>query len=157
MAVSPRFDTAVDSFGASCALCTPSSSGNGFWLEQPKVLVVDDHPASRMTAAALLAVEGYEVLEAENGPAALNKVIENKPDVILLDVMMPGMDGPETLRELRKFPELEQTPVVFMTAKVQPQEVQEYLAMGALAVIAKPFDPMTLAEELRAIWAKRKN
>ena len=64
-----------------------------FDTESPKVLVVDDHPASRMTAVALLSVEGYEVFEADSGPAALKCVSQTNPDLILLDVMMPVMDG----------------------------------------------------------------
>ena len=67
-------------------------------FEKPKILVVDDHPSSRMTAVALLSVEGYEVLEAENGQVALNCIADADPDLILLDVMMPGMDGYEVCR-----------------------------------------------------------
>ena len=66
---------------------------DGFDSEAPKVLVVDDHAASRMTAVALLAMEGYEIIEAESGYAAVELVIQKQPDLILLDVMMPGMDG----------------------------------------------------------------
>lgn len=119
--------------------------------------VEDDADIQQIAVMVLETISGFTLEACSSGSEAVAKAVAFKPDLMLLDVMMPGMDGPETLRELRKFPELEQTPVVFMTAKVQPQEVQEYLAMGALAVIAKPFDPMTLAEELRAIWAKRKN
>ena len=75
---------------------------NGLELERPKILVVDDHPASRMTAVALLSVEGYDVLEADSGPAALTCVTEGNPDLILLDVMMPGMDGFEVCRRLKQ-------------------------------------------------------
>jgi CheY-like chemotaxis protein len=74
--------------------------------------------------------------------------------LVLLDVMMPGMDGPATLCRLQELPSMEGIPVVFMTAKVQPQEVQEYLALGAVEVVAKPFDPMTLPTTLREIWSR---
>lgn len=119
--------------------------------------VEDDADIQQIAVMVLETISGFTLEACSSGSEAVAKAVAFKPDLMLLDVMMPGMDGPETLRELRMFPELEQTPVVFMTAKVQPQEVQEYLAMGALAVIAKPFDPMTLAEELKAIWEKRKN
>ncbi len=70
--------------------------------------------------------------------------------------MMPGMDGPTTLGKLRQLPGLTDTPVIFMTAKVQPHEVEQYKALGALDVIAKPFDPMQLSDQIRAIWARRR-
>jgi len=74
------------------------------------------------------------------------------PDLILLDVMMPGMDGPTTLKSLRGHDEFAAIPVLFMTAKVQSDEVEEYLALGAVGVIHKPFDPMALSDEIRALW-----
>jgi len=70
----------------------------------------------------------------------------------MLDVMMPGMDGLGTLKALRNIPEIKDIPVIFMTAKVQPSEVQHYLSLGALGVIAKPFDPMTLPAQIQSIW-----
>jgi two-component system, OmpR family, response regulator len=76
--------------------------------------------------------------------------------MILLDVMMPGMDGPTTLRALRALPGLAQVPVAFMTAKVQPQEVEHYKSLGARDVIAKPFDPMALAVQVRSIWGSER-
>lgn len=76
------------------------------------------------------------------------------PDLILLDVMMPGMDGPATLSALHALPETTSTPVIFMTAKVQKIEIENYRKMGAIDVIPKPFDPMTLAQTVRDIWAR---
>ena len=70
------------------------------------------------------------------------------PDLILLDVMMPGMDGPTTLKALRQIESLSQTPVAFMTAKIQPNEIAEYKLLGAIDVIPKPFDPMTLSKQV---------
>lgn len=120
-----------------------------------RILYVEDDPDIQQIAVMVLeSLSGFTVAACSSGNEALARAVEFNPDLMLLDVMMPGIDGPETLRELRKFPELVNAPAVFMTAKVQPQEVQEYLAMGALAVIAKPFDPMTLADELRSIWDK---
>ena len=74
------------------------------------------------------------------------------PDLVLLDVMMPGMDGPTTLGHLRERPEFTDIPVVFITAKVQATEVEYFKSLGAVDVIAKPFDPVTLASQVQAIW-----
>lgn len=121
-----------------------------------RILYVEDDPDIQQIAVMVLeTIAGFTLKACSSGTEALQHAIEFQPDLILLDVMMPGMDGPETLRELRKFPQLQHTPTVFMTAKVQPQEVQEYLAMGALGIIAKPFDPMSLADDLRNIWMRR--
>lgn len=124
--------------------------------ELTRILYVEDDPDIQAIAMMVLeTIHGFVMEACSSGGEALDKAVAFAPDLILLDVMMPGMDGPETLHHLREFPELATTPVVFMTAKVQPQEVQEYLNLGALGVIAKPFDPMTLAEQLRAIWGTR--
>jgi len=119
------------------------------------ILYVEDEPDIREIAKiALEMVGGFSVIMCASGEEALTKAKGNKPDLLLLDVMMPGMDGPTTLKALRQFPELSTTPVIFMTAKVQPKEVEEYKAMGALDVIPKPFDPMALAQTLRDIWTR---
>lgn len=124
--------------------------------ELTRILYVEDDPDIQAIAMMVLeTISGFTVEACSCGSEALQKAVAFNPDLILLDVMMPGMDGPETLKGLRGFPELETTPVVFMTAKVQPQEVQAYLGMGAVGVIAKPFDPMTLAQELRDIWGRQ--
>jgi len=124
--------------------------------ELSRILYVEDDPDIQAIAMMVLeTISGFTVQACSSGKEALEKAVAFQPDLILLDVMMPGMDGPETLKGLRNFPELQATPVVFMTAKVQPQEVQGYIALGAVGVIAKPFDPMTLAQELRDIWARR--
>lgn len=121
-----------------------------------RILYVEDDPDIQAIAVMVLeTIHGFILESCSSGSEALQKAVQFKPDLVLLDVMMPGMDGPETLKGLRGFPELANTPVVFMTAKVQPQEVEGYLNLGAVGVIAKPFDPMTLADELRAIWAKQ--
>lgn len=124
--------------------------------ELSRILYVEDDPDIQAIAMMVLeTISGFTVQGCSSGKEALEKAVAFQPDLILLDVMMPGMDGPETLKGLRNFPELQSTPVVFMTAKVQPQEVQGYIALGAVGVIAKPFDSMTLAQELRDIWARR--
>jgi two-component system, OmpR family, response regulator len=124
--------------------------------ELSKILYVEDDPDIRAIAMMVLeTINGFIVEPCDDGSEALQKAVAFEPDLILLDVMMPGMDGPETLKGIRNLPGLQTTPVVFMTAKVQPQEVQGYLDLGAVGVIAKPFDPMTLAQELRDIWARQ--
>lgn len=118
-----------------------------------RILMVEDEPDIQAVARiALEAVGGFSVEMCSSGGEALAKVGDYAPDLILMDVMMPGMDGPSTLRELRAKEATRGFPVIFMTAKVQPQEVDRYKSIGALGVIAKPFDPMTLAGTVRSIW-----
>lgn len=115
-----------------------------------KILLVDDEPDIRVVAEMSLSmVGGWQVAQASSGPEALAAVEREQPQLILLDVMMPGMDGPETLRALRASGS--KVPVVFMTAKVQTHEVEGYLELGAEGVISKPFDPMSLPGQVRTI------
>ena len=118
-----------------------------------RVLYVEDEPDIRTVARlALEMVGGMQVKICSSGEEALLEAVAFAPDMILLDVMMPGMDGPTTLLNLRKLPELKKVPIAFMTAKVQAAEVAQYRALGAKGVIPKPFDPMTLATQVRALW-----
>ncbi|MGH8481275.1 MAG: response regulator [Nevskiaceae bacterium] len=118
-----------------------------------RILLVDDEADIRQVARlALEALGGFEVHECASGFAAPAAVAEHAPQLVLMDVMMPGQDGMETLKALRATKGLPPVPVVFMTAKVQPQEVATFRSLGALDVIAKPFDPMTLAQTVRQIW-----
>lgn len=120
-----------------------------------RILMVEDEPDIQDVARlALEAVGGFEVAIFSSGEEALEGAPDFRPDLILLDVMMSGMDGPTTLQALRLRPSSATTPVVFMTAKVQPHEVARYKSLGALDVISKPFDPMTLSEQLQAIWKR---
>ncbi|AVO53511.1 response regulator [Ectopseudomonas mendocina] len=124
--------------------------------ELKRILHVEDDPSIQAVAkVALEAVGGFQVLSCASGQEALDQVQGFAPDFILLDVMMPGMDGPRTLELLRQLVDLEQTPVAFMTAKVQPSEVDHYRSLGARDVIIKPFDPMQLASQVRQIWSER--
>lgn len=119
----------------------------------PRILYVEDEPDIRTVARmALEMIGGFEVKICSSGEEAVCEAEDFAPDMILLDVMMPGMDGPSTLEALRKKASLADTPVAFMTAKVQPAEVAHYKSLGARDVIAKPFDPMTLADQVKAIW-----
>lgn len=117
-----------------------------------KVLYVDDEPDIREVALMALALDpGLETESCENGREGLAKAAAWRPDIILLDVMMPELDGPATLEALRADPATAAIPVVFITARVQAREINAFLALGAAWVIAKPFDPLTLAGEVRAI------
>ena len=118
------------------------------------VLCVDDDPdILEVAQISLELVGGLTVTGLGGGAQCLAEAETIRPDLILLDVMMPGMDGPATLKALKAVPALKAIPVIFMTARVQEVEVEQYLAMGAVAVIPKPFDPMTLADQIKAIWA----
>jgi two-component system OmpR family response regulator len=118
-----------------------------------RILLVDDEGDIRQIARiALEALGGFEVHECPSGLDAPAAVLSFKPQLILMDVMMPGQDGPATFQALRANFDLPRTPVIFMTAKVQPQEVDALRDLGALDVIPKPFDPMTLAQTVRRIW-----
>jgi CheY-like chemotaxis protein len=116
-----------------------------------KVLVIDDEPDIRRIARlGLTKVGKMEVVEATNGIEGLARAKSDRPDAILLDVMMPGLDGPSTLARLREDPETAAVPVVFLTAKAMDAEIERLRGLGAAGVLTKPFDPMTLARELRA-------
>ncbi|MFB2703856.1 response regulator [Marinobacter shengliensis] len=117
-----------------------------------KVLYVEDDPDVRAIAElALQDVGGFNAALCSSGQQALEVAPEFEPDLILLDVMMPEMDGPETMRRLRALDATRSTPVIFMTARIQNAEIEEYLALGAIGVIPKPFDPMTLADDIHRI------
>ena len=120
-----------------------------------RILYVEDEPDIQAVAKiALEAVGGFQVMICSSGADALEKVSGFAPDLILLDVMMPNMDGPTTLEHFRANPATASIPVIFLTAKVQPSEVSQFQALGALDVIAKPFDPMTLAAQVTKIWSR---
>jgi CheY-like chemotaxis protein len=118
-----------------------------------RILVVDDEPDILAVIRTTLRARGdFEVEVCACGQDALEVAPRFAPDLILLDVMMPGIDGPMTLKALQEDPQTSSTPVVFMTAKVMPQETARYLTLGAVAVIAKPFDQRTLVDEIEVIW-----
>ena len=123
-----------------------------------KILYVEDEADIQAVARiALETVGDFELLICNSGELAIENAVSFLPDLLLLDIMMPGMDGPSTLKALWGLPELSKVPVIFMTAKVQPAEINEYKALGALDVIAKPFDPMTLAQQITTVWKQRNN
>ncbi|HLL06816.1 MAG TPA: response regulator [Myxococcaceae bacterium] len=117
-----------------------------------KVLLVDDEDDIRTVGnLSLSRVGGWQTVLASSGAEAVKKAAAERPDLILLDVMMPGMDGPTTFTQLRAQEATATTPIIFMTAKIQKQEVARYLELGALGVIGKPFDPMTLPSEIKKL------
>lgn len=118
-----------------------------------KILLVEDEEDIRTIAAiSLESIGQFTVKYCASGMEALEVAESFAPDLILLDVMMPGMDGIETMKRLRLIPSLKDTPVIFLTAKVQATEISKYFKLGAIHVIAKPFEPLTLAATLNAVW-----
>jgi CheY-like chemotaxis protein len=118
-----------------------------------KILSVEDDPDIRaVIRLALEEVGNYTVEVCHSGADALEVAPIFRPDLILLDAMMPDMDGQETLQALRNIPEIKETPVVFMTAKVMSGEIKKFRELSANDVIAKPFDPLTLSDRIQEIW-----
>ncbi|WP_163784044.1 response regulator [Myxococcus vastator] len=117
-----------------------------------KVMLVDDEEDIRTIGnLSPSRVRGWQTVLAASGAEALEKARAEQPDLILLDVMMPGMDGPTTFGRLRAEQATARTPIIFMTAKIQKQEVARYLELGALGVIGKPFDPMTPPQDVHEL------
>ncbi len=122
--------------------------------ELTRILYVEDEVIlQKVTRLTLEKVGGFQVEIASSGLAALEMVHSFAPDLILLDVMMPDMDGPTTLERLREIPDVRHIPVIFITAKAQPQEIAKFRTMGVVDVLTKPFDPRGLCRDLREIWA----
>lgn len=121
-----------------------------------RILYVEDEvDIQTIVKLSLETIGGYELRVFSSGKEALKEAKDFNPDLFLLDVMMPEMDGPETLKQLREIPELKDTPAVFITAKAQVHEVSKYKQLGVLDVVIKPFDPIELPQTLKAIWESR--
>lgn len=121
-------------------------------MQIKKVLMVDDDPNIRLVSQISLEdVGGFDVFAAESGAECLEVAEREQPDLILLDVMMPEMDGITTFKELQKRPTLKTIPVIFLTAKVQAHEVEGYRNLGATGVLFKPFDPMKLSDDIKSL------
>jgi two-component system OmpR family response regulator len=117
------------------------------------ILCIDDEAdILEVAQLSLEMVGGFKVTCLTSGRDAIDQAAAIKPDLILLDVMMPQLDGPSTLTALRTQARLQHVPIVFMTARVQPAEVQRYLDLGAAGVTAKPFDAMALPGQITAMW-----
>lgn len=120
-----------------------------------RILYVDDDDDIRTVAVfSLEIVGGFEIVACGSGSEALARADDFAPQLLLLDVMMPEMDGPAVLAALRALPATAATPAIFMTAKVQTAEVERLRTLGAIDVIAKPFDPMQLPDKIRTIWQR---
>jgi CheY-like chemotaxis protein len=114
-----------------------------------RILIIDDEADIREVAAlSLETVAGWGVFTASSGAQGLAVAIKEQPDAILLDVMMPGMDGPTTFREIRKNPATAHIPVLLLTAKVQSSDQRRFADLGVNAILFKPFDPLTLSEQI---------
>lgn len=120
------------------------------------MLVEDDPHLLMITRIGLERVGGFEVKTCGSGKEALSSISVFVPDMILLDVLMPGMDGIATLKALRQIPEVASVPVVFMTARAQKTEIETYLTLGVAGVISKPFDPVTISETLLNLWQQKR-
>lgn len=119
------------------------------------LLAEDDPDIQELATMSLEVVGGLEVIRCDGGHAAILEAERRRPDLIVLDWMMPGLDGGQTLAALRGNEATRSIPVIFMTAKARPEEITRMKALGALDVITKPFDPMRLAERVLDIWRRR--
>jgi len=117
-----------------------------------KILIIDDEDDIRLISnMSLSRIGGMDVIEAGNGADGVHKAESEQPDAILLDVMMPKMDGPATLTALRASEKAAAIPVIFLTAKAMDSEIERLKAMGVAGVLTKPFDPLTLPEQIRTV------
>jgi two-component system OmpR family response regulator len=120
-----------------------------------RILYAEDEPDIQQLVSLVLEVAGgFKLKICNSGLEALNEVEGFEPQLLILDVMMPDLDGPGALKKIREIEAYKDIPAIFMTAKVQVDEVQAYLELGAIDVIVKPFDPMELAERIQEVWAK---
>ncbi|MDC0739445.1 response regulator [Cognatishimia sp. SS12] len=123
--------------------------------ELTRILHVEDEADIREIAnMALELIGGFQVAQAELGTVALEIIEDFKPELILIDVQMPGLTGPETLEAIRKLPGYETIPAIFMTAKVGESEKDSLIGPLELGLIAKPFDPTSLSTQIRELWAQ---
>lgn len=126
--------------------------------ELRKILHAEDDPNIREIAKmSLEMIGGFEVLQCDSGEEAVKTAPDFQPDMLLMDVMMPGMGGQEAVRHLRQLEGFRNTPVVFVTAKATKVEVDQLRENFEASIITKPFDPITLPEQLREIWSNRSN
>jgi CheY-like chemotaxis protein len=114
-----------------------------------RILIIDDEDDIREVAAlSLEATAGWQVLTANSGAKGIEVAVAEQPDAILMDVMMPGVDGPTTFREMQQIPSIAHIPVLLLTAKVQGVDKRRFAGLGVTAILFKPFDPLTLAEQI---------
>jgi CheY-like chemotaxis protein len=123
-------------------------------MQGPRILVVDDEPAIRLLCRVNLQAEGFAVKEAPDGAAAMKTALEWQPDLILLDVMMPGEDGFSVAERIRDDPALRGVRVMFLTARADIGDNERVRASGAVGHVTKPFNPSSLGDEVRAALAR---
>lgn len=117
-----------------------------------KILIIDDEDDVRDVACMCLGlIHGFEVISASGGEEGIALAIEHKPDVVLLDLMMPDVDGTETMTRLRANPLTKEIPIIFLTVKNIDSEIDRLMGLGALAVMRKPFEPMTIGDQINEI------
>ena len=141
---------------ASRKLQSKALMGNAFDFEKPKILVIDDHTTSRMTTVAVLGMEGYEVIEADSGAVAMEFVAQKQPDLILLDVMMPGIDGFEVCQLLKQNEQTRLIPVIFITALNDRRSRIRGIEVGADDFLTKPFDRVELAARVKSLVQQKR-
>jgi len=123
-------------------------------IELKKILLVEDQLDMQLVAQlALSSLGGYEVSCCASGEEALRLARAAPPDLVLLDYQLPGLNGESTLQELHQIPQLEQLAVIMCTASATEQDVARYRKLGAIGVVAKPYDPLSLAGEVERLWA----
>jgi CheY-like chemotaxis protein len=121
--------------------------------ELKKILYAEDEPdVQTVVELTVQTMSDYEIKICDNGKILLDCVRDYNPDLILLDVMMPEMDGTTTFKHLQENEDTKRYPVIFMTAKAQLHEVEQFKEMGAIGIITKPFNPITLCDEIKSIW-----
>lgn len=126
--------------------------------ELKKILYAEDEPdVQTVVEITIQSMSNYDIKACSNGKKLLDCVEEYNPDLILLDVMMPEMDGPTTFEHLLSNEKTKDIPVIFMTAKAQTHEVETFKKSGAIGIITKPFDPLLLCSEIEQIWEKHNN
>jgi CheY-like chemotaxis protein len=114
-----------------------------------RILIIDDEDDIREVAAlSLEATAGWEILTASSGAEGIDIAAAEQPDAILMDVMMPGVDGPTTFAKMQQTPSISQIPVLLLTAKVQGVDQRRFAGLGLAGILFKPFDPLTLAEQI---------
>jgi len=123
-----------------------------------RILIIDDEDDIREVAAlSLEATAGWEILTANSGAKGIEVAVAQQPDAILMDVMMPEVDGPTTFRNMQQNPAISNIPVLLLTAKVQGVDQRRFAGLGVAAVLFKPFDPLTLADQISEVLGWNKN
>ena len=118
-----------------------------------RILLADDEPdILEISRIALETVGGFEVSVCSSGKQLLERLSEFEPDLVIVDVLMPDMTGPEVLEEIRRRPEFDAVPVIYLTGVIQEEELEDLRKTGVADVILKPFDPMTLADRINGVW-----